>query len=52
VRNPHLQKVLAGKGMGTQEIWQSVIEHEDSVHHLAGLNDEEKAIYRTAFELD
>jgi ribonucleoside-diphosphate reductase alpha chain len=39
VRNPHLQKVLAEKGADTEEVWQSVVEHE-------------KMTFRTAFEID
>ena len=52
VRNPHLQKLLAAKGLDTQALWQSIIEHEGSVQHLDALSAEEKAVYRTAFELD
>src|SRR5262249_53077174 len=52
VRNPHLAALLAKKGADTQEIWQSIIEHEGSVAHLDMLSEQEKATYRTAFEID
>ena len=52
VRNPYLQKLLAAKGADTQEIWQSIIEHEGSVAHLDMLSEHEKMIFRTAFEID
>ena len=52
VRNPHLARVLARKGADTTEVWQSIIEHEGSVAHLDVLSDEEKAVFRTAFEID
>ena len=52
VRNPYLQELLASKGADTPEIWASIVEQEGSVQHLACLNDEEKAVYRTAFEID
>ncbi len=52
VRNPYLQKILAEKGADTQEVWQSILEHEGSVQHLDILSDDEKAVYRTAFEID
>jgi ribonucleoside-diphosphate reductase alpha chain len=52
VRNPHLAKVLAGKKADTQEIWQSIIEHEGSVAHLEMLSEHEKMVFRTAFEID
>ncbi|HWL05094.1 MAG TPA: ribonucleoside-diphosphate reductase subunit alpha [Xanthobacteraceae bacterium] len=52
VRNPHLKKVLAEKGMDTVEVWQSIVEHEGSVQHLDGLSEHEKMTFRTAFEID
>jgi ribonucleoside-diphosphate reductase alpha chain len=52
VRNPALQALLAAKGQDTAETWQSIVEHEGSVQHLACLDDDEKAVFRTAFEID
>ncbi|NUB28902.1 ribonucleoside-diphosphate reductase subunit alpha [Azospirillum brasilense] len=52
VRNPHLEKLLAAKGADRPEVWQSIIEHEGSVQHLDLLSDDEKAVFRTAFEID
>jgi ribonucleoside-diphosphate reductase alpha chain len=52
VKNPYLEKVLAEKGMDTDEIWHSIVEHEGSVAHLDCLSDDEKDVYKTAFELD
>jgi len=52
VRNPHLSRLLAEKGLDTPATWQSIIEHEGSVQHLDGLSDDEKLIFRTAFEID
>jgi Ribonucleotide reductase, alpha subunit len=52
VRNPYLTRLLADKGMDSPETWQSIIEHEGSVQHLDGLTDDEKAVFRTAFEID
>jgi ribonucleoside-diphosphate reductase alpha chain len=52
VRNPHLAKLLAGKGADTAEVWQSIIAHEGSVAHLDLLTEQEKAVFRTAFEID
>jgi ribonucleoside-diphosphate reductase alpha chain len=52
VRNPHLAKLLARKGADTPEVWQSIIAHEGSVAHLAMLSEQEKATFRTAFEID
>ena len=52
VRNPYLQDLLEEKGQNTSETWQSIVEHEGSVQHLDCLTDEEKSVYRTAFEID
>jgi ribonucleoside-diphosphate reductase alpha chain len=52
VRNPHLAKLLARKGADTPEVWQSIIAHEGSVAHLDMLSEQEKAVFRTAFEID
>ena len=52
VRNPALQKVLGDKGLNTEDTWQSILAHEGSVQHLEGLSDDEKSVFRTAFEID
>jgi ribonucleoside-diphosphate reductase alpha chain len=52
VRNPALSKLLAAKGTDTPETWQSILEHEGSVQHLDLLSEGEKAVFRTAFEID
>jgi ribonucleoside-diphosphate reductase alpha chain len=52
VRNPYLQELLSSKGLDTAEIWQSIVEHEGSVAHLTGLSEDDKAVFRTAFEID
>ncbi|WP_243746510.1 ribonucleoside-diphosphate reductase subunit alpha [Zavarzinia compransoris] len=52
VRNPYLTDLLAEKGLDTQETWTSILEHEGSVQHLEGLDEHEKAVFRTAFEID
>ena len=52
VRNPYLTKLLAEKGADTPEVWQSIVEQEGSVQHLDILTDDEKSIFRTAFEID
>jgi ribonucleoside-diphosphate reductase alpha chain len=52
VRNRHLQMLLAAKGMDTDEIWSSITLRAGSVQHLDFLTEQEKAVYKTAFELD
>ncbi|GAA0646320.1 ribonucleoside-diphosphate reductase subunit alpha [Brevundimonas lenta] len=52
VKNPYLERLLGEKGIDTSEVWSSILEHEGSVQHLDQLSDDEKAIFKTAFELD
>ncbi|MFN7054164.1 ribonucleoside-diphosphate reductase subunit alpha [Hyphomonas sp.] len=52
VKNKQLQELLQGKGADTEEVWNSILEHEGSVQHLDCLDEYEKAVYKTAFELD
>ncbi|RDV04191.1 ribonucleoside-diphosphate reductase subunit alpha [Undibacter mobilis] len=52
VRNPHLAKLLRAKDADTPEVWQSIIEHEGSVAHLDMLSEQDKLVFRTAFEID
>jgi ribonucleoside-diphosphate reductase alpha chain len=52
VRNPALSRLLAAKGLDTADTWQSILANEGSVQHLDGLTDDEKSVFRTAFEID
>jgi ribonucleoside-diphosphate reductase alpha chain len=52
VRNRHLQKLLAKKGFDTEAVWSSITTTKGSVQHLDFLTEQEKAVYKTAFELD
>ncbi|MCA0357939.1 MAG: ribonucleoside-diphosphate reductase subunit alpha [Proteobacteria bacterium] len=52
VKNPYLEKLLEEKGHNTDAVWGSILENEGSVQHLDFLSQDEKDIYKTAFELD
>ncbi len=52
VKNPHLIALLEEKGLNTVETWNSILEQEGSVQHLEELSEDEKATFRTAFEID
>ena len=52
VRNRHLQKLLAEKGRDQEEVWSAVTLDQGSVRRLDFLSDNEKAVFKTAFELD
>ncbi|MBN9561759.1 MAG: ribonucleoside-diphosphate reductase subunit alpha [Alphaproteobacteria bacterium] len=52
VRNRHLQQLLAAKGMDREEVWSSITLNKGSVQGLDFLTEQEKAVFKTAFELD
>ncbi|MGO1121017.1 ribonucleoside-diphosphate reductase subunit alpha [Rhodovibrionaceae bacterium A322] len=52
VRNKHLEKLLEEKGYNDEETWTSITVNEGSVQHLDFLSDDEKDVFKTAFELD
>lgn len=52
VRNPYLERLLEEKGENNEDTWASITTSEGSVQHLDCLTDEEKEVFRTAFEVD
>ena len=52
VRNKHLAALLEEKGQNSEEVWTSITVNEGSVQHLDFLDDDEKDVFKTAFELD
>ena len=52
VKNPYLIKILEEKGQNTDDIWSSIFTNEGSVQHLDFLTQEEKDVFKTAFEID
>lgn len=52
VRNPSLKKVLAKHGRDDDETWTAITVNKGSVQHLDFLSEQEKAVFKTAFELD
>jgi ribonucleoside-diphosphate reductase alpha chain len=52
VKNPHLEKVLREKSKDSTNVWNSILERGGSVQHLDFLTTEEKALFKTSFEID
>src|SRR3546814_12792085 len=44
--------LLEEKGRNSEEVWTSITVSQGSVQHLDFLNDDEKDVFKTAFELD
>ncbi|MEY4858056.1 MAG: hypothetical protein RLZZ235_223 [Pseudomonadota bacterium] len=52
VRNPYLKKVLAKHDRDDEDTWTTITVNKGSVQHLDFLTEQEKATFKTAFELD
>ncbi|MGH1399323.1 MAG: ribonucleoside-diphosphate reductase subunit alpha, partial [Alphaproteobacteria bacterium] len=52
VKNKYLEAILEEKGQNTEDIWSSIFTNEGSVQHLDFLSDDEKDVFKTAFEID
>ena len=52
IKNKHLEKVLYNLNKDYEETWDSILANDGSVQHLDFLSDHDKAVFKTAFELD
>ena len=52
VRNKYLAATLEKYGKNDEETWSEITIHEGSVQHLDFLSQDEKDVFKTAFELD
>jgi ribonucleoside-diphosphate reductase alpha chain len=52
VRNPHLEALLTEKTKNSDAVWSSILERGGSVQHLDFLTQDERDIFKTAFEID
>src|ERR1700755_765313 len=52
VKSAYLEKLLEEKGQNTAAVWDGILQNEGSVQHLDFLSQDEKDIYKTAFEID
>ncbi len=52
VKNKHLKAILSDKGLDNDATWSSIFTNEGSVQHIDQLSQEEKDVFKTAFEID
>ena len=52
VKNIYLEKILKKYNKNNDEVWSSITTNQGSVRHLDFLSQEEKDVFKTAFELD
>lgn len=51
-KNKHLKALLIELGKDNDRVWKSIRDNEGSVQHLDFLSDDQKDIFKTAFEID
>jgi ribonucleoside-diphosphate reductase alpha chain len=52
VKNKYLANLLAKKGHDVPDVWSSITTTGGSVQHLSFLTEEEKLVFKTAFEIN
>jgi ribonucleoside-diphosphate reductase alpha chain len=52
VKNKYLEKLLESKGLNTTDTWKQVIADKGSVVNLEALTEDEKKVFRTAYEMN
>jgi ribonucleoside-diphosphate reductase alpha chain len=52
VKNKYLEARLEELGQNTSEVWKTIIADEGSVQSLEFLSDDDKEVFKTAFEID
>lgn len=52
VKNKYLEQLLEAKGANTQETWKEIIAAKGSVQRLDILSEDEKAVFRTGYEMN
>lgn len=52
VKNKYLERLLESKGCNTSEVWKEIIAAKGSVQHLSQLTEQEKVVFRTAYEMN
>ena len=52
VKNPNLEEVLDDLGKNNQETWKSIVNAQGSAQHLEFLSDEQRDVFKTAYEID
>jgi len=52
VKNPYLDKVLDSKELDKDKVWREIIQNEGSIQDLPYFTEEEKQLFKTAYEID
>lgn len=52
IKNKFLEEVLEKHGMNTDDVWRDILQHQGSVQHLTWMSDEDREVFKTAYEIN
>ncbi|MFO1129885.1 MAG: ribonucleoside-diphosphate reductase subunit alpha [Rickettsiales bacterium] len=52
VKNPYLDALIKSKNVNYNSIWQDIASNEGSIQNISIFTDDEKEVFKTAFEID
>ena len=52
VKNKYLETLLQKHGQSSEAVWQSIVQNNGSVQHLDFLSQDERDVFKTAWEMD
>ncbi len=52
VKNKNLENLLDQKGLDKEAVWKEILSNDGSIQNLEYFTEDEKAVFKTAFELD
>jgi ribonucleoside-diphosphate reductase alpha chain len=52
IKNKYLEQLLEKYGKNSEEVWRDINAHDGSVAHLEWMNETDKEVFLTAFEID
>jgi ribonucleoside-diphosphate reductase alpha chain len=52
VKNRYIERILESHNLNTENVWLDIINSNGSIQHMDCFSDEEKMVFKTAFELD
>jgi ribonucleoside-diphosphate reductase alpha chain len=52
IKNKYLEELLEKLGKNTDDVWKSITKNQGSVQHLDFISDEDKDVFKTAYEIN
>jgi len=52
IKNKYLERILESKNLNTKSVWLDILKNKGSVQHVDFLDDHQKEVFKTAYEID